>query len=101
MMAKQSLKFSSGWRCANSFMAYVRVMSLGAGAGVLAHPTPMLINPDDYLPASTAAKEFGCGSGVDAGPGYGEVLELLKNATGPAMLAPYPVYTKHFSWRNR
>lgn len=70
-------------------------------AGVLPHPTPTLINPSDYLPGSTAALEFGCGSGVDAGPGYGEVLQLLANATSAPMLAPYPVYTKHFSWRNR
>ena len=70
-------------------------------AGVLPHPIPTLINPSDYLPGSTAAEEFGCGSGVDAGPGYGEVLQLLANATSPPMLAPYPAYTKHFSWRNR
>ena len=42
----------------------------------------------------------GCGTSVDAGPGVGEVMQLLPHATGPVELSPAPDYTKHFQWRN-
>ena len=62
--------------------------------GVLAKPQPERLVPPD--PGDT---EQGCGQGLDAGPGIGQVMQLLPNATGPPVIAP-GVYTKHFAWRN-
>jgi hypothetical protein len=42
----------------------------------------------------------GCGVGVDAGPGIGEVYQLMPNATEAVQLSPAPDYTKHFMWKN-
>lgn len=69
--------------------------STNSCVGVMANPRPERIVP----PVDPGDTEQGCGHGLDAGPGIGQVMQLLPNATGPPVIAA-GVYTKHFAWRN-
>ena len=67
---------------------------------VVAKPQSERILPGDSNNGNTPHGGDGCGVGVDAGPGIGEVYQLLPNATQPVQLSVVPDFTKHFTWKN-
>ena len=62
-------------------------------------PKSERILPGDSNSGNTPHGGDGCGIGVDAGPGYAEVLQLLPNATTKPTIQP-STYTNYFSWKN-
>lgn len=69
-------------------------------SSVVAHPASERILPGDSNLDNSPHGGDGCGVGVDAGPGIGEVMQLLANATEPIQLSPPPSFTKYFRWKN-